>query len=128
MAQALEDIHRQGVMHGDLKPSNILIDANADTVKLADFGMSRIFERQFAYYPESLEGTLPYISPEQTGRTNKPVDYRSDFYSLGVTLFQVATGRLPFETKDHLSLIHAHLAIEPAQASSLNPALPAATQ
>jgi predicted ATPase/serine phosphatase RsbU (regulator of sigma subunit) len=124
LAQALEDIHRQGVMHGDLKPSNILIDANADTIKLADFGMSRIFERQFAYYPESLEGTLPYISPEQSGRTNKPVDYRSDFYSLGVTLFQVATRRLPFEAKDHLSLIHAHLAIEPPQAAALNPALP----
>lgn len=124
LARALEDIHRQGVMHGDLKPSNILIDANADMVKLADFGMSRIFERQFAYYPASLEGTLPYISPEQTGRTNKPVDYRSDFYSLGVTLFQVATQRLPFEAKDHLSLIHAHLAIEPPKAATLNPALP----
>lgn len=124
LAHALEDIHRQGVMHGDLKPSNILIDSNADTVKLADFGMSRIFERQFAYYPESLEGTLPYISPEQTGRTNKPVDYRSDFYSLGVTLFQVATRRLPFEAKDHLSLIHAHLAVEAPEAAALNPALP----
>ncbi|GIK40249.1 MAG: serine/threonine protein kinase [Chloroflexota bacterium] len=124
LAQALEDIHRQGVMHGDLKPSNILIDANADTIKLADFGMSRIFERQFVYYPESLEGTLPYISPEQTGRTNKPVDYRSDFYSLGATLFQVATRRLPFEVKDHLSLIHAHLAVEPPQAATLNPTLP----
>ncbi len=124
LAQALEDIHRQGVMHGDLKPSNILIDTNADTIKLADFGMSRIFEQHLAYYPEALEGTLAYISPEQTGRTNKPVDYRSDFYSLGVTLFQMATRRLPFESKDHLSLIHAHLAIEPPQALTLNPALP----
>lgn len=124
LALALEDIHRQGVMHGDLKPSNILIDAAADKVKLADFGMSRIFERHFAYHPESLEGTLPYISPEQTGRTNKLVDYRSDFYSLGVTLFQIATRRLPFEAKDHLSLIHAHLAIEPPQAAAFNPDLP----
>ncbi|MBI1881973.1 MAG: SpoIIE family protein phosphatase [Chloroflexi bacterium] len=124
LARALADIHQQGVMHGDLKPSNILVDANADTIKLADFGMSRIFERQFAYYPESIQGTLPYISPEQTGRTNKLVDYRSDFYSLGVTLFQMATGRLPFEAKDHLSLIHAHLAVEPPRAAALNPALP----
>jgi predicted ATPase/serine phosphatase RsbU (regulator of sigma subunit) len=124
LSLALEDIHRQGVMHGDLKPSNILTDAQADTVKLVDFGMSRILERQFAYYPESMEGTLPYISPEQSGRTNKPVDYRSDFYSLGVTLFQLATGRLPFEAKDPLGLIHAHLAIEPPQATTFNPALP----
>lgn len=124
LTRALEDIHRQGVMHGDLKPSNILIDPAADTVKLTDFGMSRILERQLAYYPDSLAGTLPYISPEQTGRTQKPVDYRSDFYSLGVTLFQLATGRLPFDVKDHLALIHAHLAVEAPQAAALNPALP----
>lgn len=124
LTRALEDIHHQGVMHGDLKPSNILIDSAADTVKLTDFGMSRILERQLAYYPDSLAGTLPYISPEQTGRTQKPVDYRSDFYSLGVTLFQMATGRLPFEVKDHLALIHAHLAVEAPQAADLNPALP----
>jgi predicted ATPase/serine phosphatase RsbU (regulator of sigma subunit) len=125
LAQVLEDIHGQGVIHGDLKPSNILVDDNLDTIKLIDFGMSRIFQRQLAHFPEGVAGTLSYISPEQTGRTNKPVDYRSDFYSLGVTFFQVATGRLPFEHKDRLSLIHAHLAIEPPRAATLNPDLPA---
>ncbi len=124
LARALEDIHSQQVMHGDLKPSNILVDDSADTAKLIDFGMSRIFQRELAHYPEGLAGTLLYISPEQTGRTNKPVDYRSDFYSLGVTFFQMATGRLPFESTDRLSLIHAHLAVEPPQASAFNSTLP----
>ncbi|MFN8454627.1 MAG: AAA family ATPase [Anaerolineae bacterium] len=124
IVRALEDIHRQGVLHGDLKPSNILVNSSAEVVKITDFGMSRIFEQHLTYHPETQGGSLPYISPEQTGRTNKPVDYRSDFYSLGITLFQMATGQLPFEAKDHLSLIHAHLAIEPPQAMALNPALP----
>lgn len=125
LARVLEDIHGQGVIHGDLKPSNILVDDTLDTIKLIDFGMSRIFQRQLTHFTEGVAGTLSYISPEQTGRTNKPVDYRSDFYSLGVTFFQVATGRLPFEHKDRLSLIHAHLAIEPPRAAALNSDLPA---
>ncbi|MFN8456843.1 MAG: AAA family ATPase [Anaerolineae bacterium] len=124
IVRALEDIHRQGVLHGDLKPSNILVNQTADIVKITDFGMSRIFEQHLSYHPETQGGSLPYISPEQTGRTNKPIDYRSDYYSLGITLFQLATGQLPFEAKDHLSLIHAHLALEAPPATMLNPALP----
>jgi predicted ATPase/serine/threonine protein kinase/serine phosphatase RsbU (regulator of sigma subunit) len=124
LARALEDIHRQGVIHGDLKPSNILVDTRADAVKLIDLGLSRIFDQQQSYYPQRLEGSLPYISPEQTGRANRPVDERTDFYSLGVTLFQMATGALPFAARDQLGLIHAHLAVEPPRVASLNPALP----
>lgn len=123
LTRALEDIHRQGVMHGDLKPSNILTDAGADRVKLIDFGMAHLFE-QAGDFVSAPEGTLLYIAPEQTGRTGKPADYRSDFYALGVTLFQVATGSLPFTAPDRLSLIHAHLAVAPPRPADRNPALP----
>ncbi len=123
LARALEDIHDQGVMHGDLKPSNVLIDTLADRVKIIDFGIAQVIE-QIQVYADAPEGTLAYISPEQTGRTGKPVDYRSDFYALGVTLFEMATRQLPFVAHDRLSLIHAHLAATPPAAHTLNPALP----
>jgi predicted ATPase/signal transduction histidine kinase/CheY-like chemotaxis protein len=126
LADILADLHDQGIVHGDINPSNLLLDARGDVIKIADFGNSQVAagkpltsERQ-----QRLQGTLAYTSPEQTGRMNRPVDYRTDFYSLGVSLYELCTGRLPFATDDPLELVHSHLARQPAPPHALEPALP----
>ncbi|MFV8754772.1 protein kinase domain-containing protein [Nannocystaceae bacterium ST9] len=125
VADILAQTHARKVIHRDIKPTNVLID-DAGKVHLADFGISVLLEseRRHLYDDSLLVGTLPYISPEQTGRTNRPVDFRSDLYSLGVTFYQLLTGRLPFEARAPLELIHAHLARVPEPANTLRPELP----
>ena len=114
LARGLCDIHDKAIIHKDIKPANLVIEAReADTlVKFIDFGLSSRLDRetQGVLYHSELEGTLIYISPEQSGRMNRPLDYRTDFYSLGVTFYELITGRPPFEFEDSLELIHAHLA------------------
>ena len=92
VATAVADIHGRGLIHKDLKPNNILFDPETDEVKIADFcTASRIAREQTSARPAQLiEGSLPYVSPEQTGRMNRAVDSRSDLYSLGVTFYQLA--------------------------------------
>ncbi len=115
MAGAVADVHRLGVIHKDLKPENILVDPVAIEVKLADFGLATRLprEQQAARPPQLIEGTLPYMSPEQTGRMNRALDNRTDLYSLGVTFYQMLTGRLPFEVRDPLEWVHCHVARVP---------------
>ena len=112
IADVLSQVHARRIIHRDIKPTNILIEPEAGRVFLADFGISVLLEteRRRIYDPAVLEGTLPYIAPEQTGRTGRSVDFRSDLYSLGVTFYELLTGRRPFEFSDPLELIHAHLA------------------
>ena len=88
MARILGEIHAAHVIHKDLNPSNILYNPASDTLKIIDFGISTLLPRENPIFesPHALEGTLPYISPEQTGRMNRVVDFRTDFYSLGATL------------------------------------------
>jgi PAS domain S-box-containing protein len=126
LAEALGEIHRKNVIHKDIKPRNILINPQAEIVKIIDFGLSSQLNRenQQILSPGVLEGTLAYISPEQTGRMNRAVDYRTDFYSLGVTFYQLLTGSVPFQATDPMELVHAHIARMPVSPRRLNPDIP----
>jgi len=118
LAAALSQAHRQGLIHKDIKPENVLVD-NAGHVWLAGFGVASRLprERQAPTTPEIIAGTLAYMSPEQTGRMNRSMDSRSDLYSLGVTLYQTLTGVLPFTAADPLEWVHCHIARQPAALS-----------
>lgn len=126
LARVLEVVHAAGVIHKDIKPQNVLVDAECAEIKLLDFGIasSLPLEATAAGIPEGLEGTLAYMSPEQTGRTARAIDARTDLYSLGVTLFEALSGRLPFTERDPLSLVHAHLAREPPPLDQVAPEVP----
>ncbi|OZH51237.1 serine/threonine protein kinase [Hydrocoleum sp. CS-953] len=112
LAEALHYLSGQRIIHKDIKPSNILIHRKTKQVQLIDFSISTLLptEQQQQLNPNVLEGTLAYISPEQTGRMNRGIDYRTDFYSLGVTFFELLTGKLPFDVDDPMELIHCHIA------------------
>ncbi len=128
LANTLAQIHAQGIMHKDLKSGNILLNPHTREVKVIDFGIASPMEQasQPISSDQMLEGTLGYISPEQTGRMNCPVDYRSDFYSLGVTFYELLTGHLPFQASDPIELVHAHIARQPLAPDQRNAAIPAA--
>src|SRR6266702_2212022 len=126
IASAVADLHEDGLVHRDLKPENVLVAPATLEVKLADLGFATRLPRlvESARPPTLIEGSFPYLSPEQTGRMNRAVDARSDLYALGVTFFQLLTGRLPFEARDPLEWIHCHVARPPPSASQLEPAVP----
>lgn len=126
LCSALQEIHAAQVIHLDVNPSNIIINPSTHQLKITDFGISSRLssERVRTTRPEVLEGTLPYISPEQTGRMNRAVDYRADFYSLGITLYEALIGWVPFQSSDPMELLHCHMAKEPAALAELNPAIP----
>ena len=115
MATALGEVHRRGIIHRDIKPQNVLVNAERTEVKLIDFGIATRRARQVeaATAAEELAGTLAYMAPEQTGRMNRAVDARADLYALGATLYQMLTGELPFVTDGVPELIHAHVARTP---------------
>ena len=112
LAEIFHGLYLNRVIHKDIKPANILIHPETQQVKLIDFSIASLLpkETQEIQNPNVLEGTLAYISPEQTGRMNRGIDYRSDFYSLGVTFYEMLTGELPFSTEDPMELLHCHLA------------------
>ncbi|MCP4403038.1 MAG: protein kinase [bacterium] len=115
IAQIVGDLHHHRIIHKDINPSNILISPQHETITIIDFGMASTLTLKIPHLgnPEQLEGTLLYMSPEQSGRMNRIVDFRSDLYSLGATLYACVTGRPPFEHDDPLTLIHAHIAKRP---------------
>jgi len=124
-------IHQKKVIHKDLKTSNILYNPDQHVVKISDFSIAIKVATSAALYTvvdskERLEGTLLYMSPEQTGRINRGLDYRSDFYSLGVTFYEMLTGLLPFYSTDPMDIIHAHIAEVPKLIHELNPKVPEA--
>jgi len=112
LAEALEYLHANSVIHKDVKPTNIIINCDTQRVKLTDFSISSQLTKETTAptNPSLLEGTLAYMSPEQTGRMNRNLDYRTDFYSLGITFYEILTGKLPFVSKDPLELIYQHMA------------------
>ncbi len=122
----LDFLIRHRVIHKDIKPANILINPTSKQVKLIDFSIASLLPRetQTLTSPNILEGTLAYLSPEQTGRMNRGIDYRSDFYSLGVTCFELLTGQLPFSSEDAMELVHCHIAKLPPSVHSINPDIP----
>jgi PAS domain S-box-containing protein len=114
LAAALSQAHRQGLIHKDIRPANAIVD-DSGKVWLTGFGIASRLprERLTPAPPEIITGTFAYISPEQTGRMNRSMDTRSDLYSLGVTLYQMLTGVLPFAAADPLEWIHCHIARQP---------------
>ncbi|MBD0389589.1 MAG: serine/threonine protein kinase, partial [Nostoc sp. C3-bin3] len=108
LCNTLDILYHSRIIHKDIKPANILINPETKQVKLIDFSIASLLPRetQTLISPNVLEGTLAYISPEQTGRMNRGIDYRTDFYSLGVTFYELLTGKLPFQSEDAMELVH----------------------
>ncbi len=115
LASILAELHQDRIVHKDINPSNILINPQTEQVKIIDFSISSRLSRenQTIGNPTLLEGTLAYLSPEQTGRMNRVIDYRTDFYSLGATFYEMLTGQWPYQASDPLELIHCHIAKTP---------------
>lgn len=126
LADILESLHQHRIIHKDIKPANILINPSRQQVKLIDFSLASLLpvETQQIENLNLLEGTLAYLSPEQTGRMNRGIDYRTDFYSLGITLYELLTGQLPFTAKDPMAMVHCHLAEPPIPPHRHNPTIP----
>jgi predicted ATPase/signal transduction histidine kinase/tRNA A-37 threonylcarbamoyl transferase component Bud32 len=126
ITDSLSHIHAANIIHKDINPSNIVFNPETNCLKIIDFGISsEVIQENYAInHPNVLEGTLAYISPEQTGRMNRILDYRTDFYSLGVTFYELLTSRLPFDSSDAMELVHAHLAKQPLPPNRINPEIP----
>jgi PAS domain S-box-containing protein len=120
-------LHQRGVIHKDIKPGNVLVNSDTGQCWLMGFGIASRLprERQAPDPPESIAGTLAYMAPEQTGRMNRSLDSRSDLYSLGVTLYQMFTGSLPFTASDPMEWVHCHIARKPVAPSERLDTVPA---
>ncbi|MCP9234860.1 AAA family ATPase [Lewinella sp. JB7] len=118
LSEILEELHRSDIIHKNVCPDNVMVETASGAVWLIDYGIATRLNVKATYLgsPEHIAGNLAYISPEQTGRMNRTLDHRSDFYSLGVCLYELWTGRLPFLSSDALELVHCHLAVVPTQA------------
>ena len=128
IAKKLELLHQKKIIHKDLNPNNIIYNAEDDTIQLIDFEFSSLIEFKpgSIINTQHLEGTLQYIAPEQTGRMNRSIDHRSDLYSLGITMYEMFSGQLPFDTEDPIELVHSHIAKHPRPVDKYNPAIPLA--
>jgi len=126
VAAALGAVHQQGIVHKDVNPANIVLNPETGVLKLIDFGIATALSRESlaARSLDRLEGTLAYISPEQTGRMNRAIDRRTDLYSLGATLYELLTGEAPFRGDDAVEVVHGHIALEPVAPHLRDPAIP----
>lgn len=115
ITEIIGQLHQLNIIHKNINPTNIVWNQNTDQIKIIDFGISTVLSREIAAIqnPNEFEGTLSYISPEQTGRMNRMIDYRTDMYSLGVTFYEMLTGQLPFTSNDPMELVHCHIAKAP---------------
>lgn len=127
LVETLGKLQQNKVIHKNINPANIIINRKTAEVKLADFSMASVLPQEDPRIisPTGMRGDFAYISPEQTGRMNRTLDYRTDFYSLGVTFYEILTGRLPFQATDALELVHSHMAKRPVPAHEVNPTVPA---
>jgi diguanylate cyclase (GGDEF)-like protein len=128
LVRAVAVMHQRGVVHGDINPANVLLADDGQSPYLIDFALAMTFAelRPEFTHPEEIVGTLPYLAPEQTGRTGRSVDRRADLYGLGATMYELATGQPPFGKGDPLRLIHDHLARAAKPPATRNPAVPSA--
>ncbi|WP_434425740.1 serine/threonine protein kinase [Nannocystis pusilla] len=125
LTETLAAIHEHGVIHKDIKPANIILNPRTGEVKLTDFAIASALATESVALaaPERLVGTLAYMAPEQTGRVGRGIDQRADLYALGVTFFELLTGRRPFAQSDAMELVHAHLARTPPDPAALEPSI-----
>jgi protein kinase len=128
IVEGIAAVHEAGIIHKDICPSNIVYNPKTGTLQIIDFDIATTLDREMPppKGPRSLDATLAYIAPEQTGRTNRAVDYRADFYSLGVTFYELLTGHPALESTDAAELISYHLARTPVPPNALNPLVPEA--
>src|SRR5215470_7149530 len=126
ISAALGHVHAKGLIHKDVKPANVLVHAVTRRVWLTGFGIASELprERQMPEQAQIIAGTLAYMAPEQTGRMNRSIDSRSDLYSLGVTLYEMLTGELPFVAADPMEWVHCHVAREPMPPAERMPDVP----
>jgi len=126
IAEALAELHRFDVIHKGINPSNILFNPTTNEIRLIDFGLASEIPLELSQLldPAKIEGSLAFISPEQTGRINRPIDHRSDYYSLGMTYYQLLAGTTPFQSADPMQWIHWHIAQEAEPPGTLNPTIP----
>jgi len=126
IADNLGNIHAANLIHKDINPSNIVVNVETNQLKIIDFGIASRLPRENPTLknPEQLEGTLAYLSPEQTGRINRSMDYRTDLYSLGVTFYELLIGQLPFTATDAMELVHCHIAKNPVEVNEVNSNVP----
>ncbi|MDX5340150.1 MAG: AAA family ATPase [Cyclobacteriaceae bacterium] len=124
--QILIELHSENIIHKDISSNNIIVNLSDGVAKIIDFGIASklSLKEQHLGNPEHLDGTLEYISPEQTGRMNRVVDYRTDLYSMGIVFYEMLTGTTPFEGLDPMGIVHGHLAISPTPIHQLNPEVP----
>ncbi len=125
---ALIEIHNKHIVHKDINPANIIYNKNTGALKLIDFGiaLNSTPDSLNTEANNTLEGTLAYLAPEQTGRMNRQIDYRTDFYSLGATLYHLTTGVAPFESRDPLALVYSHITRLPTPPEERNLLVPKA--
>jgi PAS domain S-box-containing protein len=126
IARALGEIHRHNIIHKNINSHNILVNLEQQTATIIDFGIASQLDLRTRHLgiPEVLEGSMAYISPEQTGRMNRFVDYRTDLYSLGVVLYEMFIGKLPFQAADTSELVHCHIAKRPVPVCEINSDVP----
>jgi diguanylate cyclase (GGDEF)-like protein len=126
MAEALAELHRFDIIHKGVNPSNILFNQSTNEIRVIDFGLASEIPLELSQLldPAKIEGSLAFISPEQTGRINRPIDHRSDYYSLGMTYYQLLAGTTPFQSADPMQWIHWHIAQEAEPPATLNPTIP----
>jgi serine/threonine protein kinase len=128
LAAALSKLRERRIVHKDIKPANVMVAPESGQVWLTGFGIASGLprEHQAPDPPETIAGTLAYMAPEQTGRMNRSIDSRSDLYSLGVTLYEVLTGALPFTASDPLECVHCHIARQPVPPEERRKEVPSA--
>ncbi|MGK3989879.1 AAA family ATPase [Sorangium sp. So ce136] len=126
VATALAEVHAEGIVHRDIKPQNIIVDAESGDARIANFELASLLDEQQSHgqSPSVIEGSLGYMSPEQTGRMNRAIDHRTDLYSMGVTLYEMLTGVLPCSAGDTLEWVHCHIAVPPRPPAELVPGIP----
>jgi predicted ATPase/signal transduction histidine kinase len=125
-AKSLLRIHQHRIIHKDINPANLVVNATTGATQIIDFGISSQLSRETPQLQSAahLEGTLAYLSPEQTGRMNRALDYRTDFYSFGITLYEMLTGVPAFAATDPMELVHCHLAKMPLPLDQIRSGLP----
>jgi PAS domain S-box-containing protein len=126
VAAALRQLHGCGLIHKDIKPANVMMDWGTGRAWLRGFGIASRLprERRPPEPPEFIAGTLAYMAPEQTGWMNRSIDARSDLYALGVVIYELLTGSVPFTVSDPMACVHAHIARRPVPPAERRPDIP----